>query len=205
METLGEKIKRVRKSKGLSQKELAEKAGITQSALVAIEKNKTKNIFLEVAKGIAKALNVSFDFLYETDEENKIERFLEIIRQKEGELELERRMNKLMLEYKTFDRSKSYQLEKLNYIVSLYRYFDLLDFDLFFKLNPNHSEKEMITTSFKLSFVEDFVNKYGDQSLTEIQKYLNLDKYIASDVDLKTLDKEKIIEYIRWIRPQLEA
>jgi len=71
METLGEKIRRVRKQKGLNQSQVAEIAGITQSALASIENNKTNNIFLEVAKGIAKALDVSFNDLFEIEGRNQ--------------------------------------------------------------------------------------------------------------------------------------
>ncbi len=67
METIGDKIRRIRKEKGLRQIQVADIAGITQSALASIENNKTKNIFLEVAKGIAKAMEVSFDELFEVE------------------------------------------------------------------------------------------------------------------------------------------
>lgn len=69
METIGERIRRIRKGKGLRQIQVAEIAGITQSALASIENNKTSNIFLEVAKGIAKALEVSFSELFEVESE----------------------------------------------------------------------------------------------------------------------------------------
>lgn len=67
METIGEKIKRIRKLKGLSQVQVSEIAGITQSALASIENNRTSNIFLSVARGIAKALQVSFNELFEVE------------------------------------------------------------------------------------------------------------------------------------------
>ena len=71
METLGEKIRRVRKQKGLNQSQVAEIAGITQSALASIENNKTNNLFLAVAKGIARALDVSFNDLFEIESGNQ--------------------------------------------------------------------------------------------------------------------------------------
>jgi len=67
METIGDKIRRTRKEKGLKQIQVAEIAGITQSALASIENNKTNNIFLEVAKGIARAMDVSFNELFEVE------------------------------------------------------------------------------------------------------------------------------------------
>lgn len=202
METLGERIKRIRKSINLTQKELAEKAGITQSALVAIEKGKTKNIFLEVAKGIARSLNVSFDYLYDTDEAKRIDRFLEIIKQLEAQLETEKRLNKLMLEDKAFDRVKNLNLEKLNCIVGIFRYFEIVDLDLFTRLNPEYDSSQITAPNFKLSFVEEFVRKYGDLSLIEIQKYLDLDKYIASDFDAGSPIKEQYIDYLKRTRAQ---
>lgn len=82
METIGEKIRRIRKEKGLKQIQVAEVAGITQSALASIENNKTNNIFLEVAKGIARAMGVSFDelFLVESGSSEKEELKAEIER-----------------------------------------------------------------------------------------------------------------------------
>jgi transcriptional regulator with XRE-family HTH domain len=202
METLGERIKRIRKSINLTQKELAEKAGITQSALVAIEKGKTRNIFLEVAKGIARSLNVSFDYLYDMDEAKRIDRFLENIKQLEDQLETEKRLNKLMLEDKAFDRVKNMNLEKLNSIVGIFRYFEIVDLDLLTRLNPEYAIPQITAPNFKLSFVEEFVREYGDQSLTEIQKYIDLDKYIASDIDAGSPIKEQYIEFIKRTRLQ---
>ncbi len=71
METIGEKIRRVRKQKGMNQIQVAEVAGITQSALASIENNKTSNLFLAVAKGIAKALDVPFNDLFEIESGNQ--------------------------------------------------------------------------------------------------------------------------------------
>jgi len=202
METIGEKIKRIRKSINLTQKELAEKAGITQSALVAIEKGKTRNIFLEVANGIARSLNVPLGYLLDADEENKIDQFLETIKKLEGQLEFEKRMNKIILEEKIFDRVKNINLVKLNNIVGIFRFFEILDLELFTKLNPEYAVQEIAAMNFKLNFVEGFVRKYGDQSLTEIRKYIDIDKYIASQIDNDFPGKDKYIDYIKRTRAQ---
>jgi transcriptional regulator with XRE-family HTH domain len=204
METIGEKIRRIRKDKGLSQKELASRAGITQSALVAIEKNKTKNIFLAVAKGISKSLNVSFDFLFETDEDNRIEKFLEIIKRLEGQLEFEKRISNVRIESHKIDRQ---QLEMLNYYVSLFRvakYFEVLNLELFTKYNPEYLNKDLLITSFKFSIVEDFARKHGDKAVDEIQKCIDLDKYIDSPLDSWLGNKENIIKYIQMEQAKLK-
>jgi transcriptional regulator with XRE-family HTH domain len=204
METIGEKIRRIRKGKGLIQKELASRAGITQSALVAIEKNKTKNIFLAVAKGIAKSLNVSFDFLFETDEENKIEKFLAIIERLEGQVEFEKRLNWVRIESHKIERD---QLEMLNYYVRLFRvakYFEVLNMELFTKYNPEFLNKDLLISTFKFSAVEDFTKKYSDKAVDEIHKCIDLDKYIASPIDSLYGFKEGIIKYIQMEQAKLQ-
>lgn len=64
MNSTGLKIKQIRKSKGLSQQLVADSAGITQSSLALIESGKTKNISVEVGKGITEALGISFHELF---------------------------------------------------------------------------------------------------------------------------------------------
>lgn len=67
MESLTDKIKRLRKSSGITQIEVATAAGITQSGFAAIEKGNTKSITIEIGVGIAKALGVPFNELFEIE------------------------------------------------------------------------------------------------------------------------------------------
>jgi transcriptional regulator with XRE-family HTH domain len=67
METIGEKIRRIRKSKGISQMTVADTCNIKQSSYANIESGKTQNITIEIGKGIAKALDVSFNELFEIE------------------------------------------------------------------------------------------------------------------------------------------
>jgi transcriptional regulator with XRE-family HTH domain len=64
-----EKIKQLRKQKGLSQKEIADLSRINQASYSNIESGTTKKdtIKLGVAKDIAKALGVSFNELFEIE------------------------------------------------------------------------------------------------------------------------------------------
>ena len=64
---LHEKIKKLRLDKGLKQIDVAKAAGIKQSSYSLIEFGKTKNISLDVAKGISIALDIPFDELFEID------------------------------------------------------------------------------------------------------------------------------------------
>ncbi len=71
METMNEKIKRLRKQKGLSQVEVAKAAGITQSSYASIEKGDTKSITIEVGKGFAKALGMAFNELFDIESDSQ--------------------------------------------------------------------------------------------------------------------------------------
>ena len=60
---IGEKIKKIRKESGLTQKQLAQKLGVSQAAIVQFESEKS-NPKIDTLKKIADALNVSImDFL----------------------------------------------------------------------------------------------------------------------------------------------
>ena len=60
---IGQRIKEVRKSRGLTQEQLAEKVGITRTALGKIENSRVVNMSAFTAINIARALRVSLDFL----------------------------------------------------------------------------------------------------------------------------------------------
>ncbi|QGY44171.1 helix-turn-helix domain-containing protein [Maribellus comscasis] len=70
MKPIGEKIKELRKSKGINQISVAEACGIKQSSYANIENGKTQAISIEVGKGIAKALSIPFDELFEIEYSN---------------------------------------------------------------------------------------------------------------------------------------
>lgn len=60
--TIGENIKKIRKNKGLLQKELGEKLGVTAATISAFENNKT-NIKFSTARKVAEALGVTIEEL----------------------------------------------------------------------------------------------------------------------------------------------
>ena len=61
---VGERIREIREKAGLSQAELSEKIGVTQSMLCQIERG-TKNPSLQVGKIISEVLGCSIDALFE--------------------------------------------------------------------------------------------------------------------------------------------
>lgn len=91
MKPIGERIKELRKSKGISQVVMAEACGIKQSSYANIENGKTQTISIEVGKGIANALNVPFGELFDIDgtgtESQKFENKIIELQGKVSELE----------------------------------------------------------------------------------------------------------------------
>jgi transcriptional regulator with XRE-family HTH domain len=81
MESINEKIKRLRIESGVNQAEVARSAGIKQSSYASIEKGDTKSITIEVGKGIAKALKISFNELFEIESEELKEEFSEKLKE----------------------------------------------------------------------------------------------------------------------------
>jgi len=67
MEAIGDKIKRLRKNRGLSLMDLANILEVSDTALSKIETGKTKSITIDLGKGIAKALDISFGELFDIE------------------------------------------------------------------------------------------------------------------------------------------
>ena len=60
---LAENIKKFRKQRGISQEELARKAGATYSTLIKLESGSNKNPTVKTLQQIAQALDVTLDDL----------------------------------------------------------------------------------------------------------------------------------------------
>lgn len=116
MKPVGEKIKQIRKSKGISQTVVADICGIKQSSYANIESGKTQTISIEVGKGIAKALKVPFGELFEiegsktvdSDLDKKVKILENQIKKLEENLEEKAQIIKLLKnENKAFYKEKS--------------------------------------------------------------------------------------------------
>jgi transcriptional regulator with XRE-family HTH domain len=69
--TFGDRMRRERESRGWTQKQFAEKAGVPQETISRLETGKHRGPHIDVAVKLAKALKVSLDYLagrYEEDE-----------------------------------------------------------------------------------------------------------------------------------------
>lgn len=71
MKSIGEKIREIRQSKGISQTVVATACGIKQSSYANIENGNTTKITTEIGKGIAIALNVDFNELFDIQVNNQ--------------------------------------------------------------------------------------------------------------------------------------
>jgi len=72
VETIGEKIKRLRTEKRLTQKQVSELCGLTPSAYLFIENGTTKSISIDVGIGIARALEIPFVELFDIEDHGNI-------------------------------------------------------------------------------------------------------------------------------------
>lgn len=83
METFNEKIKRIRKSLGLTQVNVCDKIGITQPSFASIESGKTTSITIDLGKKIAQALGVNFYELFEIESPGTNQNILQLIEENE--------------------------------------------------------------------------------------------------------------------------
>lgn len=104
-EILDTKIRKLRIEKGYSQKEMAVRSNMSQSAYVKIEYGWTPNIFIEAGKNIAKALGVSFNELFDIDviegraEINALIATNEMLKKKINELEEQLQDKKIIIKH----------------------------------------------------------------------------------------------------------
>lgn len=71
METTNDRIRRIRKSKGLKQTDVCSFIGLTQPSYASIEAGRTKSISIELGKSLAKVLEVGFYELFEIEIETQ--------------------------------------------------------------------------------------------------------------------------------------
>lgn len=72
----GEKLKELRKEKGISQKDLATALGVTQRTISYYENNNTPPTNAEIVSRIAEILNIKLDELIDNQEDTKIHKLI---------------------------------------------------------------------------------------------------------------------------------
>ena len=77
---MGNKIKEIRKSKGITQKELADKLGVTPQAVSQFERSDTKKFNVSTLQNIASALECSIRDLVDPDRVPAVNVRLELVK-----------------------------------------------------------------------------------------------------------------------------
>ena len=72
--TIGERIRKRRQELGLSQQELADKAGVNRPTISELESGKQLGLTVDTAKRLARVLGVGIDYLAGTWEDEEDER-----------------------------------------------------------------------------------------------------------------------------------
>lgn len=154
MESINEKIKRLRIESGVSKAEMARAAGLKQSSYSSIENGDTKSITIEVGKGIAKALDISFIELFDI---SILDKYFEGYKAD---------LISIQQAYDDLDSTVKELLERIK------------EKDLLIEALKNekahikeHLVMQMVTdTSFEIGFVKDQISKTKDES--EIQRLI---------------------------------
>jgi transcriptional regulator with XRE-family HTH domain len=139
MESINEKIKRLRIESGVSKAEMARAAGLKQSSYSSIENGDTKSITIDVGKGFAKALNIPFTELFDIELSNGN---AEIIEKLGAEVErLNNQLNDKTMVIELQQREK--EIYKQNVIRLIVRYSEHIIYNLSMDLNKASNEKEI--------------------------------------------------------------
>ena len=189
MESIGEKIRRIRKSKGISQMTVADTCNIKQSSYANIESGKTQNITIEIGKGIAKALNVSFNELFEID-------FYSADWQKKTEEDITKLWNTLKEKNKLIEQKdllidmlqKEKEMFKSSVIQSISNHWDLRILEIENEIKSAASEKEK----------EVLMNKKN-------HALRNKDFTINNFISIGFLKQEDIDNYYKSLREDYES
>lgn len=192
MESMNEKIKQLRKLKGVSQVEVANAAGINQSSYASIENGNTKSITIDVGIGIAKALGTSFNELFEIDGTNsaidELNRQIEELQGRIEELKNISAEKSLLIE--TLKNEQSHIKEHLvMQMLSSYA-FEIRTYDEQI-LKSENEEKEKLTKK-----KEDIINRFNFNK----NYYIRTGFITQSDFDDHYKEMENIYPVIPGIK-----
>lgn len=134
-----EKIKNYRKTKGISQIEMAKFIGISQAAYGKIESGFTKTVTIEVGKGIALALGVSFVELFDISPDVHFEGYDSALKAHQNVIDdYEKTIKSLLLQNEQKDQLIDFfkkEIKWLKYELAVYKishhFFHLMDDEKF--------------------------------------------------------------------------
>lgn len=173
MEKLNEKLKNLRTVKRLSQAELAIAAGISRAAYTFFENGTTDKLSLDAAKGIAKALGVSFNELFEVENPELESAKKEIERLKKS-IDFNETILKLAGEQSKDNEYKSKLMDKLSRFVNLLFFIELANKQKLKEMFPADFASEKTKQTYGVETALRFFYKYGDEdSINKILIVLN--------------------------------
>jgi transcriptional regulator with XRE-family HTH domain len=185
METIQDRIRKNRILKGLKQHDIAKAIGVSRTAYVQVENGTTKSISLEMAIGIANALDLSFNELFEIPD--RTDHLQKRITELEQDIVLLRNTAaKLSEEYHS---RKELEVERLQFMeMELYviELFELLDFTLFEKFHGRILAKLNKIETYSTDSVFWFLGEKKFKKLEEVENYLlpflDIEKYAQSRI-----------------------
>jgi transcriptional regulator with XRE-family HTH domain len=199
-----EKIRKIRLAKKISQDEIAEKAGLSRVAYTYLENGKTnpEAIKLVSAIGIAQALNIPFNDLFEIENSKEMELTNEIVRLKRELENCKKELEKIKLERDVYQDMKGRELKGVfmleqalqtsqkNFNESsakllLSESFQFLDNDLFAAKFPDLMGKKSLIKVFDFETAENFFYLFKS-NIDEILNYIDLNKF-RNDIRLAKL------------------
>jgi transcriptional regulator with XRE-family HTH domain len=179
MESLNQKLKRIRTSKNLSQAQIAQAAGISRAAYTFFENGTTDKLSVAAAVGIAKALNIPFNDLFDIPDKSehlkkRIEELEQTISRHEGR------------EYSIKEelRNRGKTIDNMNIKLHIIELFEMLDFDLFEKnhvrLLANLIRIETYSTDSVFWFLGEMKFKKLQEAENYLLPFLDIEKYAQS-------------------------
>lgn len=211
MEDLKQKIKRIRKEKRISQAELAESAGISRISYTYFENGTTDKLSLDAAVGIAKALDMSFNELFDIPvktDDMKIR--LELTKEIENlKSEFESQYNQIVLSRDLYKERLELTQEKLRITESsnsvdekllnefftkttIHESLHFLDKDLFERKFPEVVQNLELNTVYESEIVERLYNLFGDDSYYELLNFVDIQKFENTIAFTKFLSKFEV-------------
>lgn len=193
MNNIAEKLIRLRKNSGYTQKIFAEIIGVSQPSLVKFEKGETNIIQIGVAKKIANELDIPFNELFEIESNNAATKLLEL-----NYINLQKEYEALKDNYDTIkvlaehnkgrieSANESWEeLKILRNLTNTLEYLDYIDQSSFKKAKANEKYfRQSLDKPYILikEFNRFFFSLGKNAASLELRKYINIYKFKDSDL-----------------------
>jgi transcriptional regulator with XRE-family HTH domain len=221
MSKFGDKIKILRKQKGVTQVNLGKKLGISQAAIAKIESGSTYTISIELGKKIAEALQVNFEELFDIENQKTIKKDKSLIAKENIDLknklsELEKINNGLRVDIQfqrtakeasnsIFERSKEdyKELKALRGFIEFLQYFEFVRIESFIKEYPRYFN---VNSFFPISKLISFYKKYGNLDAKRLlYKHIDIEKFEESSTFqtggfADAGNNEKLLKHIKKVQ-----